>query len=465
MSKTVGSNNLAYTYHPTKRHAVNSITVNGTPYAFGYDNNGNMTNGYDLTNLSSIATRQISYNADNMPVQIIRNGSITSLTYDGDGTRAKKTALSGTTYYIGEHFEVINGLQTKHVFAGNLRIAKVSSIGVYYYHKDHIGSSSVMTNMNGNLVETSNYMPFGEMREHTGSTVTNYKFTDQELDPETGLYNYNARLYDAVIGRFISPDPLEPIDTRTDKTSVELQNLRRLIESLSGSGDVGTKWPQKLTGQRFVEQFIESNPDYAKNDKISEDIQRLKELTEQNSFDLQTSWSNASVLSDPQKLNRYAYVGNNPVNFVDPLGLFIYGIYNQGTGQLILYDVDTGKSVSAQFFSGGSFGAAIPNGSYDILGHGGRQDFYRLEPVDTPYGNDTQERTGRNEFRLHKPGGSRGCVTATDKKAWQSVKSFIEQTQASSVQVPSQWVNPIKRWLNPTETLPWYGRIIVQGSY
>lgn len=164
-------------------------------------------------------------------------------------------------------------------------------------------------------------------------------------------------------------------------------------------------------------------------------------------------------------VNVYGYVGSRPVNFVDPTGLFVYGIYNQGTGQLFLYDVDTGKSMSAQFFSGGSFGAPIPNGRYDILGHGGRQDFYRLEPVDTPYGNDTQERTGRDAFRLHKPGGSFGCITASDRKAWQAVKSFIEQTQALSAQVPSQWVNPIKRWLNPTETLPWYGRIIVQGSY
>lgn len=42
-------------------------------------------------------------------------------------------------------------------------------------------------------------------------------FTDQELDPETGLYNYVARLYDPVIGRFISPDPIvpDPFDPQT----------------------------------------------------------------------------------------------------------------------------------------------------------------------------------------------------------------------------------------------------------
>ena len=35
-------------------------------------------------------------------------------------------------------------------------------------------------------------------------------YTDQELDSENGLYNYNARLYDPFIGRFISPDTIVP---------------------------------------------------------------------------------------------------------------------------------------------------------------------------------------------------------------------------------------------------------------
>ena len=53
-------------------------------------------------------------------------------------------------------------------------------------------------------------MPFGSMRSTTGSSGSSYKFTDQELDSETGLYNYDARLYDPEIGRFISADPIVP---------------------------------------------------------------------------------------------------------------------------------------------------------------------------------------------------------------------------------------------------------------
>src|SRR4030066_2211919 len=67
-----------------------------------------------------------------------------------------------------------------------------------------------MTNSSGNQVESTNYLPFGGMRAHSGTTTSNYKFTDQELDAENGLYNYNARMYDPIIGRFISADSIVP---------------------------------------------------------------------------------------------------------------------------------------------------------------------------------------------------------------------------------------------------------------
>jgi uncharacterized protein RhaS with RHS repeats len=95
----------------------------------------------------------------------------TSFTYDGLGRRAKKLVYLGQpgsmptpTYYISNEYEVIEGTDTKYIFAGNLRIAKVSATGVYYYHKDHLGSSTVMTASSGGVVETSEYQPYGSNR-------------------------------------------------------------------------------------------------------------------------------------------------------------------------------------------------------------------------------------------------------------------------------------------------------------
>ncbi len=74
-----------------------------------------------------------------------------------------------------------------------------------------------MADSDGEIVESTEFMPFGAMREHSGQQVSDYKFTDQEFDAETGLYNYNARLYDPLIGRFISPDSIvqAPFDPQT----------------------------------------------------------------------------------------------------------------------------------------------------------------------------------------------------------------------------------------------------------
>jgi len=80
----------------------------------------------------------------------------------------------------------------------------------YYFTSDHIGSSNVITDASGTPVQQIEYMPFGESyvdwRELSWNTP--YRFTGKEQDPETGLYDYGARYYDAKIGRFMSVDPL-----------------------------------------------------------------------------------------------------------------------------------------------------------------------------------------------------------------------------------------------------------------
>jgi RHS repeat-associated protein len=67
-----------------------------------------------------------------------------------------------------------------------------------------------MTNSAGTKIEATEYLPFGSQRSHSGTNTSDYLYTDQEYDNTTGLYNYNARLYDPVIGKFISADTVVP---------------------------------------------------------------------------------------------------------------------------------------------------------------------------------------------------------------------------------------------------------------
>ncbi|MDY6950914.1 MAG: RHS repeat-associated core domain-containing protein [Thermodesulfobacteriota bacterium] len=146
-----------------------------------------------------------------MPAQITVDANTVDFVYDGSGVRAKKTVnQTNATYYIGKYYEKRNGVITKYIFSGNTRIAKIKGTDVYYFHKDHLGSSTLLTNASGTVVETTEYMPFGGDKTHSGALEANYKYTDHEYDVETGLYNYRARLYDPIIATFITPDSIVP---------------------------------------------------------------------------------------------------------------------------------------------------------------------------------------------------------------------------------------------------------------
>ncbi|MFV0531045.1 MAG: RHS repeat domain-containing protein [Flavobacteriales bacterium] len=80
----------------------------------------------------------------------------------------------------------------------------------YYYHPDHLGSSSYITNLDGEVVQHVEYVPFGEvfLEERNNTWNTPYLFNAKELDEETGLYYYGARYYNPRISLWLSVDPL-----------------------------------------------------------------------------------------------------------------------------------------------------------------------------------------------------------------------------------------------------------------
>ncbi|WOI21617.1 T6SS effector amidase Tae4 family protein [Nonlabens ulvanivorans] len=83
-------------------------------------------------------------------------------------------------------------------------------IDAYWYHPDHLGSSSYITNMNGVVTQHMEYLPFGEtlVEEHQNSYNVPYKFNGKELDGETGNYYYGARYYNPKFSQWLSVDPL-----------------------------------------------------------------------------------------------------------------------------------------------------------------------------------------------------------------------------------------------------------------
>jgi RHS repeat-associated protein len=93
----------------------------------------------------------------------------------------------------------------------NVVVSSVPQEGIRYYHNDHLGTPQKMTNENGQVVWSADYMPFGEASVTIATTEDNFRFPGQYLDQETGLhYNYH-RYYEPGTGRYLTPDPSHSI--------------------------------------------------------------------------------------------------------------------------------------------------------------------------------------------------------------------------------------------------------------
>ncbi|PIQ86896.1 MAG: hypothetical protein COV74_02960 [Candidatus Omnitrophica bacterium CG11_big_fil_rev_8_21_14_0_20_45_26] len=236
--------------HP---HAVTHYS-GSTEIDYAYDVNGNMVvRGSEV----------LAYDYDNRLVTVSELTQAKGIyTYDAMGQRIKKVTNNKTTYYLGKDYEVeytaSGSLIRKAFFLGNTRVAEEEvftpattaggpietlapeseasegEINEYlgapvpdpgpapnhylrWFHQDHLGSTNVVTNPQGQQVFLMEYLPFGEVKVRTGADPVTHTYTGHEEDFETDLVYANARYIDPKIGRFITPDTFvqEPSDPQT----------------------------------------------------------------------------------------------------------------------------------------------------------------------------------------------------------------------------------------------------------
>jgi hypothetical protein len=80
---------------------------------------------------------------------------------------------------VGTHYEVKDGLITKYYYAGNQRIALRNNGTLNYLLGDHLGSTSLVMDASGAVINQTQYKAWGEERYSSGTKQTNYGYTGQ----------------------------------------------------------------------------------------------------------------------------------------------------------------------------------------------------------------------------------------------------------------------------------------------
>ncbi|WP_257667406.1 RHS repeat domain-containing protein [Parapedobacter tibetensis] len=197
---------ISYTY--TGNRLVNlSGAVSGN---YAYDPNGNATS--DRTGMA------FAYNFLNLPKTADKTGMSISYMYDALGIKLRKTStISGSTT-IRNYLEGIeyNGNAIDLIHTGEGIALRSGSSYVYQFNlTDHLGNVRATIKRSGSNVQVlqqDDYYPFGSLktpRALVSSPENKYLYNGKERQDELGgQYDYGARFYDPVIGRWGAVDPL-----------------------------------------------------------------------------------------------------------------------------------------------------------------------------------------------------------------------------------------------------------------
>ena len=217
-----------------------SVAANAQNQIVGYcyDASGNLL---DPNACPSGNPHTYAYNAEGQMVSAVA-GAYT-YTYDGDGRRVKKS--SGKLYWYGTKGEVLTesdlagNITDEYVFFRSQRIARRDAAGnVDYYLSDQLGSSRVVTDSTGNMLDDCDFYPFGWDRCVASGSGNTYKFTGKERDSESSLDDFGARYYGSSLGRFMSVDPdnagAEPSDPQTWNMYAYVRNNATTLTDATG---------------------------------------------------------------------------------------------------------------------------------------------------------------------------------------------------------------------------------------
>lgn len=175
---------------------VKDANTGVTEFTFKYSDDGHMVSKIDATGKN---TASMKYDSAGHLVGL----NATSFVYDYGGRIIKAVLPNGNVrIYPSQTYEVdisVSGDVTHaaylvHGYRRALLSTTAKSSDVNYFHTDHLGSTTTVSNSHGDIVTEYVYDSFGQVVSTSGDDIARYKFSGKEMFD--GLYYFGSRFYD-----------------------------------------------------------------------------------------------------------------------------------------------------------------------------------------------------------------------------------------------------------------------------
>ncbi len=211
----VGNRTTSFLSSSHNHDDLNRLTED-EQFTYTYDNNGNLKTKTNKAIPMEVTTYH--WDAQDQLIQIDRPDSTTvTYKYDGLGRRIEKNIAGTITRYVYDGEDILLEYDGTHTFLARYShgdqvdqplILQKAGVGFFYYHSNHQGSITHLTDNSGNIANSYVYDSYGRRSQVIESVIQPYSYTGREFDVESGLYFSRARYFDANTGRFLSEDPI-----------------------------------------------------------------------------------------------------------------------------------------------------------------------------------------------------------------------------------------------------------------
>ena len=189
---------------------------------YAYDNDGNL-----IQKTTDGTTTSFQYDYANRLIALGVNGATTTYSYDAFGNRVLETGTSTTYIFPFKWYSVASSTgsgakystTTSYVFNGDALVSTIDqqlasgvatgSAQTRFIHPDHLGSTNIVTDASGTVVQTLDYYPYGSTRITSGQNAEGRQYIGQFSDPSSLLY-LQARYMDPS-SLAVMPDHLQKI--------------------------------------------------------------------------------------------------------------------------------------------------------------------------------------------------------------------------------------------------------------